>query len=247
LRFVSSFEATRSTLPVPFAAQVIDLHKYYDLGEVVVKALRGVSLDIPEGDFIAIMGSSGSGKSTLLNLLGALDRPTHGKYILRGQDVATLDDDELSTIRNQAIGFIFQSFNLIAQYTVLENIEVPLLYRPGSPPISTADRRHCIDLATSVGLGDRLDHRPYQLSGGQQQRVAIARALVNDPSIIMADEPTGNLDSQTGTEILNLLRNLNREGRTIIMVTHEADVAEKTNRQIFMKDGLIAGEGIFRG
>jgi putative ABC transport system ATP-binding protein len=232
---------------VPFAAQVIDLHKYYDLGEVVVKALRGVSLDIPEGDFIAIMGSSGSGKSTLLNLLGALDRPTHGKYILRGQDVATLDDDELSTIRNQAIGFIFQSFNLIAQYTVLENIEVPLLYRPGSPPISTADRQHCIDLATSVGLGDRLDHRPYQLSGGQQQRVAIARALVNDPSIIMADEPTGNLDSQTGTEILNLLRKLNQEGRTIIMVTHEADVAEKTNRQIFMKDGLIAGEGIFRG
>jgi putative ABC transport system ATP-binding protein len=229
-----------------YAAQVVDLHKYYDLGEVVVKALRGVTLDIPEGDFISIMGSSGSGKSTLLNLLGALDRPTHGQYLLRGQDVATLTDDQLSEIRNQAIGFIFQSFNLIAQYTVLENIEVPLLYRPGAPPISAADRKRCIDLAERVGLGDRLDHRPFQLSGGQQQRVAIARALVNDPAIIMADEPTGNLDSKTGEEILTLLKNLNAEGRTIIMVTHEPDVAEQTRRQIFMKDGLIAGEGIFR-
>ena len=230
-----------------FAAQVIDLHKYYDLGEVLVKALRGVSLDIPDGDFIAIMGSSGSGKSTLLNLLGGLDRPTSGQYLLRGRDVATLTDDELSTIRNQMIGFIFQSFNLIAQYTVLENIELPLLYRPGYPPISSPDRNWCIDIAERVGLGDRLDHRPFQLSGGQQQRVAIARALVNDPAIIMADEPTGNLDSKTGDEILNLLKSLNAEGRTIIMVTHEPDVAEQTRRQIFMKDGLIAGEGIFRG
>ncbi|MCA9056157.1 MAG: ABC transporter ATP-binding protein [Planctomycetaceae bacterium] len=230
-----------------YAAQVVDLHKYYDLGEVLVKALRGVSLDIPEGDFIAIMGSSGSGKSTLLNLLGGLDRPTSGKYLLRGKDVALLSDDELSTIRNQMIGFIFQSFNLIAQYTVLENIELPLLYRPGYPPISTEDRNWCIDIAQRVGLGDRLDHRPFQLSGGQQQRVAIARALVNDPAIIMADEPTGNLDSKTGEEILNLLKALNAEGRTIIMVTHEPDVAEQTRRQIFMKDGLIAGERIFRG
>jgi putative ABC transport system ATP-binding protein len=230
-----------------YAAQVIDLHKYYDLGEVVVKALRGVSLDIPEGDFIAIMGSSGSGKSTLLNLLGGLDRPTSGQYLLRGKDVALLSDDELSISRNQLIGFIFQSFNLVAQYTVLENIELPLLYRPGYPPISWQDRQHCIDLAKQVGLGDRLDHRPFQLSGGQQQRVAIARALVNDPAIIMADEPTGNLDSKTGEEILSLLKRLNGEGRTIIMVTHEPDVAEQTRRQIFMKDGLIAGEGIFRG
>ena len=230
-----------------YAAQVIDIHKYYDLGEVVVKALRGVSLDIPEGDFISIMGSSGSGKSTLLNLLGGLDRPTSGQYLLRGKDVATLTDDELSEIRNQLIGFIFQSFNLIAQYTVLENIEVPLLYRPGYPPISPTDRNRCIDLATRVGLDTRLDHRPFQLSGGQQQRVAIARALVNDPAIIMADEPTGNLDSKTGEEILALLKQLNSEGRTIIMVTHEPDVAEQTRRQIFMKDGLIAGEGIFKG
>jgi putative ABC transport system ATP-binding protein len=230
----------------PFAAQVINLQKHYDLGEVVVKALRGVSLDIPEGDFISIMGSSGSGKSTLLNLLGGLDRPTSGQYLLRGKDVATLSDDELSIARNQLIGFIFQSFNLIAQYTVMENIELPLLYRPGYPPISDEDRAWCMELARRVGLGDRLDHRPFQLSGGQQQRVAIARALVNNPAIIMADEPTGNLDSKTGEEILNLLKELNREGRTIIMVTHEPDVAEQTRRQIFMKDGVIAGEGIFR-
>ncbi|MEZ6067860.1 MAG: ATP-binding cassette domain-containing protein [Planctomycetaceae bacterium] len=152
-----------------YAAQVINLQKHYDLGAIVVKALRGVTLEIPEGDFIAIMGSSGSGKSTLLNLLGALDRPTSGQYILSGTDVATLNDDQLSEIRNQLIGFIFQSFNLIQQYTVMENIEVPLLYRPGGPPISTQDRNRCIDLAQRVGLGDRLDHRPFQLSGGQQR------------------------------------------------------------------------------
>jgi len=232
---------------MPLAAQVIDLHKYYDLGEVVVKALRGVTLEIPEGDFISIMGSSGSGKSTLLNMLGALDRPTSGQYLLRGVDVATLSDDELSAIRNSAIGFIFQSFNLIQQYTVLENIEVPLLYRPGSPSISEEDTERCIALAAKVGLGDRLDHRPYQLSGGQQQRVAIARALVNDPAIIMADEPTGNLDSQTGVEIMRMLKELNAEGRTIIMVTHEDEVARQTKRQIFMKDGVIAGDGVFPG
>jgi putative ABC transport system ATP-binding protein len=229
------------------AAKLIDLHKHYDLGTVVVKALNGVTLDIPEGDFLAIMGASGSGKSTLLNLLGALDRSTHGQYILRGHDVSQLNDDELSAIRNQAIGFIFQSFNLIAQYTVLENIEVPLHYRPGAPSISSTDREHCLELAQRVGLGDRLDHRPFQLSGGQQQRVAIARALVNDPSIIMADEPTGNLDSKTTEEILRILERLNGEGRTIIMVTHEPDIAERAKRQIQMKDGVIAGEGVFRG
>ena len=228
-------------------ARLIDMHKYYDLGTVVVKALNGVTLDIPDGDFLAIMGSSGSGKSTMLNLLGALDRPTKGQYFLRGQDVAKLTDDELSEIRNTAIGFIFQSFNLIPQYTVLENIEVPMHYRPGYPAISTQDRQHCLDLADMVGLGDRLDHRPYQLSGGQQQRVAIARALVNDPAIVMADEPTGNLDSKTGDEIMEVLRNLNGEGRTIIMVTHENHVAAQAKRQIFMKDGVIAGEGIFKG
>ncbi|SFI05267.1 ABC transporter ATP-binding protein [Planctomicrobium piriforme] len=229
------------------AARLVDLHKYYDLGAVKVKALRGVSLDIPKGDFLSIMGSSGSGKSTLLNLLGALDRPTQGQYILHGQDVATLDDDELSSIRNSLIGFIFQSFNLIPQYTVLENIEVPLHYRPGYPPITSTDRDRCAAVAEKVGLGTRTDHRPYQLSGGQQQRVAIARALINDPTIIMADEPTGNLDSKTGEEIMDMLKGLNAEGRTIIMVTHEPDVAEQSKRQIFMKDGVIAGYGIFKG
>ena len=229
------------------AGQVVDLHKYYDLGSVVVKALRGVSLDFPEGDFVALMGSSGSGKSTLLNLLGALDRPTQGTYIIGGKDVSLLSDDELSLIRNQMIGFIFQSYNLIPQYTVLENIEVPLHYRSGYPPISREDTNRCIDLANMVGLGDRLDHRPFQLSGGQQQRVAIARALVRDPEIILADEPTGNLDSATESEIMTILQNLNAEGRTILMVTHEPNVAEIAKRQIFMKDGLVAGEGIFQG
>ncbi|QDT54141.1 ABC transporter ATP-binding protein [Caulifigura coniformis] len=230
-----------------YAAQIIDLHKEYDLGPVKVHALRGVTIDIPNGDFLAIMGTSGSGKSTLLNLLGALDRPTSGQYILRGQDVAQLEDDRLSEIRNQEIGFIFQSFNLIAQYTVLENIEVPLLYRPGYPPLTAADHERCLEVANLVGLGERLDHKPFQLSGGQQQRVAIARSLINNPAIIMADEPTGNLDSATGTEIMKFLCKLNEQGRTIIMVTHEPSIARQAKRAIYMKDGLVAGEGVFPG
>lgn len=229
------------------AAEVIDLQKHFDLGSVVVKALQGVSIQFPHGDFVAIMGSSGSGKSTLLNLLGALDRPTFGQYIIGGQDVARLSDDELSGIRNELIGFIFQSYNLISQYTVLENIEVPLHYRTGYPPMSPQDRDRITYLAELVGLGDRMDHRPFQLSGGQQQRVAIARALMNDPQIILADEPTGNLDSTTEEEIMQVLVNLNAEGRTIIMVTHEPQVAELAKRQIYMKDGVVAGEGIFPG
>jgi len=230
-----------------FAAQTIDLHKYYFLGDHTVKALRGVSVEFPYGDFAAIMGSSGSGKSTLLNLLGGLDRPTHGNYIVGGYDVSALDDFELSAIRNELIGFIFQSYNLIAQFSVLENIQVPLNYRNGRPPIRREDIDRCVDLAVQVGLEDRLDHRPYQLSGGQQQRVAIARALVNDPAIILADEPTGNLDSATSHEIMDLLLRLNQQGRTIIMVTHETEVAEQAKRQVYMKDGLIAGEGVFPG
>ncbi len=228
-----------------YAAQLIDLTKNYFLGENVVRALRGVSLDIPVGDFLAIMGSSGSGKSTLLNLLGALDRPTSGTYLLGGVDVSTMDDDKLSGVRNKMIGFIFQSFNLISQYTVFENILLPLQYRYGATQITPYDEKRCIEIAAKVGLSQRLDHRPFQLSGGQQQRVAIARALINDPEIIMADEPTGNLDSVTAKEIMQILKDLNAEGRTIIMVTHEPDVAEQTKRQIYMKDGQVAGEGIF--
>ncbi len=229
------------------AAQVIDIQKHYDLGSVVVKALRGVSIDFPHGDFVAIMGSSGSGKSTLLNLLGALDRPTYGEYIIGGKPVSTISDDDLSAIRDEMIGFIFQSYNLIPQYTVVENIEVPLHYRKGYPVISSQDQAQIERLAEMVGLSDRLDHRPYQLSGGQQQRVAIARALVMDPQIILADEPTGNLDSATEAEIMDMLVKLNAEGRTIIMVTHERQVAKLAKRQIYMKDGVVAGEGVFPG
>ena len=229
------------------AAKVIDIHKNYDLGSVVVRALRGVSMSFPHGDFVAIMGASGSGKSTLLNLLGALDRPSAGEYIIGGRRVAQLSDDELSAIRNELIGFIFQSYNLIAQYTVLENIEVPLQYRTGYPVIGSAEQDRIRHIVEVVGLGDRMDHRPFQLSGGQQQRVAIARALVNDPQIILADEPTGNLDSSTEEEIMEVLVRLNQEGRTIIMVTHEPSVAKCAKRCIYMKDGLIAGDGQFPG
>jgi len=228
------------------AGRIIDLHKYYDLGSVVVKALRGVSADFPEGDWVAIVGSSGSGKSTLLNLIGALDRPTKGHYVLAGRDVSQLNDNELSWIRNQMIGFIFQSYNLIPQYTVLENIEVPLHYRRGAMSIGSREINRCIDLADQVGLGDRLDHRPYQLSGGQQQRVAIARAMVNDPEIILADEPTGNLDSATEAEIMGILKRLSDQGRTILMVTHDPEVARMARRKIVMKDGIIATVEQFR-
>ncbi len=226
------------------AAQLINLQKHYYLGEHVVQALRGVSVDFPEGDYVAIMGSSGSGKSTMLNVLGALDRPTSGHYILAGDDVSTMNDDRLSDIRNRRIGFIFQSYNLIAQYTVLENIQVPLHYRSPRRNLTAQDVNRCLDIAARVGLAERMDHRPFQLSGGQQQRVAIARALINDPEIILADEPTGNLDSVTEQEIMNFLSELNLEGRTIIMVTHETSVASRAKRQIVMKDGLVASEGM---
>ncbi|MBS0266788.1 MAG: ABC transporter ATP-binding protein [Planctomycetes bacterium] len=213
-----------------------------DHGRILVRALRGVSLDFPEGDFVAIMGASGSGKSTLLNLLGGLDRPSTGKYILDGIDVSQMSDAELSHVRNQKLGFIFQSYNLIPQYTVLENIEVPLHYRLGYPAIGPKEQARCLAMAQKVGLGERLDHRPFQLSGGQQQRVAIARALVNDPEIILADEPTGNLDSSTSNEIMEMLKSLNQEGRTIIMVTHEPDIANWARRQIVMRDGVVFKE-----
>ena len=228
------------------AAEIRDLTKNYDLGSVVVRALRGVSAEFPAGDFVAIMGSSGSGKSTLLNLLGALDRPSGGQYILGGHDVSQLDDDRLSEIRNQMTGFIFQSYNLIPQYTVLENIQVPLQYRPGYPPITARDVNHCIDLATDVGLGDRLDHRPFQLSGGQQQRVAIARSLVTEPVILMADEPTGNLDSKTGEAILSMFEGLHQKGMTIIMVTHDDSVADRCERIFRLRDGVVERDEVLR-
>ncbi len=209
--------------------------------QVIVQALRGVSVDFHQGEYAAIMGQSGSGKSTMLNLLGCLDRPTSGEYFLGGNDVARLSDDELSEVRSRYIGFIFQSYNLIAQYTVTENIQLPLTYQ-GSGEISEEQQRRTEELAALVGLGDRLDHRPMQLSGGQQQRVAIARSLVNDPYIILADEATGNLDTATSHEIMMMLGRLNDAGKTIIMVTHEDDIAEHAKRIIRMRDGVIISD-----
>ena len=224
---------------MPDAVSLTDLAKDYVLSGETVHALRGVSMDVPVGDYISIMGPSGSGKSTLLNLLGCLDRPTRGTFLLAGEDVAAMSDDQLAETRASRIGFVFQSYNLLPALTVVENIEVPLYYsgRSGKAP-----RRRCLELAEMVGLADRLDHRPAQLSGGQQQRVAIARSLVNDPRFILADEPTGNLDSATTEEILDLLDGLNRSGRTIIMVTHEPDVAERTKRTVVLRDGLILSD-----
>jgi putative ABC transport system ATP-binding protein len=221
--------------------RIYDLVKYYDLGGNIVRALDGVSLTVEEGEFVALMGPSGSGKSTLLNLLGCLDRPTRGHYFLGDEDVAFMHDDQLSEIRSKYLGFIFQSYNLLAQYTVVENIEVPLLYQ--GCRLDEQTRQRCIELAGLVGLGDRLDHRPMQLSGGQQQRVAIARSLINDPHVILADEPTGNLDSRTSDEIMQLLRRLNDAGKTIIMVTHETDIAAWARRVVRMRDGLIESDG----
>jgi putative ABC transport system ATP-binding protein len=215
------------------------IHKYFQVGDVEVRALRGIDLEIDAGAYVAIMGPSGSGKSTMLNLLGCLDRPTKGEYFLGGDDVAQMDDDTLSGIRGKRLGFIFQSYNLIAQLTVIENIQVPLIYQQAK--LGDYQQR-CEDLGRLVGLDDRLDHRPAQLSGGQQQRVAIARALVNDPLMILADEPTGNLDSKTGLEVLDLIDRLNADGKTIVLVTHDDHVAERAHRVLHMKDGLIDRE-----
>lgn len=217
-------------------AVVRDITKVYHLGGQDVKALAGVSLEFKQGDFVAIMGTSGSGKSTLLNLLGCLDRPTTGQYLLGGHDVATLSDEDLSRVRGRYLGFVFQSYNLIQQLSVVENIMVPLSYQT---PVRPDGRELSTKLATLVGLAGRLDHRPTQLSGGQQQRVAIARALVNNPHVILADEPTGNLDTATSNEIMDLLDVLNKTGRTIVMVTHEPDIAQRAKTVITLRDGLI--------
>jgi putative ABC transport system ATP-binding protein len=221
------------------AVVVENVVKEYVLDGETVHALRGISFTIPQGQYVAIMGPSGSGKSTLLNLLGCLDRPTAGRILLGGEDVTQASDDRLSEIRASHIGFVFQSFNLIPQLTVLENIEVPLYYQGR---LGAADRRRCRELAAMVGLGDRLRHRPTQLSGGQQQRVAIARSLVNDPYFILADEPTGNLDSVTTEDILQVLDDLNRRGKTILLVTHEPDVARRAKRIIRLRDGQVCSD-----
>jgi putative ABC transport system ATP-binding protein len=224
---------------VKLAASIRELHKYYELKGETVRALRGVSFDVPEGDYVAIMGPSGSGKSTLLNLLGCLDHPTSGSFFLGTDDVARMKDDQLSAIRASRIGFVFQSYNLIPQLSVVENIEVPLFYLGR---LDKQTRQRCQKLAAMVGLQDRLNHRPTQLSGGQQQRVAIARSMVNDPYFILADEATGNLDSVTTEEILAIFQMLNDEGRTIIMVTHENEVCRHAKRVIRLRDGLIVAD-----
>jgi len=225
------------------AVRVVDLVKNYYLEGGTVHALRGVSLTVARGEFVALMGPSGSGKSTLLNLLGCLDRPTSGEYYLGSENVATMSDDQLSEIRSRYLGFIFQSYNLLPQYTVVENIEIPLLYQ--GTKLDERTRQWCISLAQLVGLGDRLDHRPMQLSGGQQQRVAIARALVTQPPLLLADEPTGNLDTRTSEEVMTILMDMNEErGITVVLVTHEADIAEYARRVVVFRDGLIEADRI---
>jgi ABC-type lipoprotein export system ATPase subunit len=215
-----------------------NLSKTYDLGEVKVRALRRVSLDIAEGEFVALIGPSGSGKSTLMNTVGCLDRPTGGSYRLAGEEVAGMNADQLAQVRNRRIGFIFQNFNLLSRTTALENVEVPLLYNSGCA--RRERRRRAMELLRRVGLGDRLDHAPNQLSGGQQQRVAIARALVNSPPILLCDEPTGNLDTRTSREIMALFRDLNeREGLTVILVTHDLEVARRAKRALALVDGEV--------
>jgi len=218
--------------------RLMDVHKTYHTGDVDVHAVRGVSLEIHRGEFVALMGASGSGKSTLMNILGCLDRPTAGRYILDDSDVSALDRDQLADIRNHKLGFVFQSFNLLPRTSARENVELPLLY--GTRNLSNAQLRQKADaVLASVGLAGREEHHPSQLSGGQQQRVAIARALVNDPEVVLADEPTGNLDSRTGVEIMGIFQQLNDRGITIIMVTHEADIAAYGRRNVVMRDGLI--------
>lgn len=229
--------------PDPPVIRVEDVHKYYDLGETRVHALRGVTLEVRRAEFVAVMGASGSGKSTFMNILGCLDRPTDGRYFLEGLDVSTHDKKALALIRNQKIGFVFQGFNLLARTTAMENVELPTLYTR----LDRAERsRRASDALSMVGLADRAHHVPSQLSGGQQQRVAIARALVNHPSILLADEPTGNLDSRTSVEIMGIFQTLNDQGLTIVLVTHEPDIAQFARRVLVFKDGRVRKDEMVR-
>lgn len=222
--------------------RVEDLYKTYHMGDVDVPALRGVNLKIEHGEFVAVMGSSGSGKSTFMNILGCLDRPTAGRYFLEGQEVGSLSPNEWAHIRNKRIGFVFQGFNLLSRTTALENVELPMMYNGFA---SKERRQRAIEVLNLVGLGQRLDHTPNRLSGGQQQRVAIARSLVNSPSLILADEPTGNLDTVTSDEIIALFQTLNGEqGITVILVTHEPDIADHAKRQIVFRDGMVISDNM---
>jgi len=222
--------------------EITGLRKDYHVGEVTVHALRGVNMKIQQGEFVAIMGVSGSGKSTMLNILGCLDKPTHGEYFLDAADVKSMNKDELAKLRNLKLGFVFQSYNLLPRTTALENVELPLFY---NPKVKSKERKErALQALEAVGLTDRMHHMPNQLSGGQQQRVAIARSLVNNPVLILADEPTGNLDSRTSFEIMELFQDLNEKGRTIVYVTHEPDIARFATRNVIFKDGLIQRENV---
>ncbi len=219
--------------------QTKDIRKIYGMGEISVAALDGVSISIQEGEFVAVMGPSGSGKSTLMNILGCLDRPTEGRYILDDEDVSNLDKTELAAIRSRQIGFIFQSYNLLSRTTAQDNVILPMIYNRANKRSAEEREEIARQKLEAVGLGDRIYHQPHELSGGEQQRVAIARALVNDPVLILADEPTGNLDSRSGEEIMNLLHELHEDGRTIVMVTHDHEIAEHTQRTIHLRDGKV--------
>src|SRR5216110_1356040 len=225
------------------AVRLADVRKTYKTGEVEVQAVRGVSIEIGQGEFVALMGSSGSGKSTLMNIIGCLDRPTAGRYFLDGEDVSSLSRDDLADVRNRKLGFVFQNFNLLSRTSALENVELPLLY--SAENLTSAQLREKAEqVLAAVGLEGRGDHTPSQLSGGQQQRVAIARALINDPEVLLADEPTGNLDSRTSVEVMGIFQSLNDKGITIIMVTHEADIASYARRNVVMKNGLVRNDNL---